>query len=81
APLLLDVREPPEFAAGHLPGAVSLPLSVLEARAAEVPATGPVVVYCQGGTRSARAVALLQAGLGLMNLRSLEGGIQGFGEG
>ncbi|WP_092739996.1 HesA/MoeB/ThiF family protein [Hymenobacter psychrophilus] len=81
APLLLDVREPHEYAAGHLSGAVSLPLSQLEARAAEVPATGPVVVYCQGGTRSVRAVALLQEGLGLRNLRSLDGGIQGFGEG
>ena len=77
APRLLDVREPAEFAAGHLPGAVSLPLSQLDARAAEVPATGPVVVYCQAGTRSARAVALLQAGLGLTNLRSLEGGVEG----
>ncbi|MBT2557019.1 HesA/MoeB/ThiF family protein [Hymenobacter sp. ISL-91] len=79
APLLLDVREAHEYAAGHLPNAVSLPLSQLEARAAEVPATGPVVVYCQAGTRSARAVAQLQAGLGLTNLRSLEGGVEGLG--
>ena len=78
APLLLDVREPHEFAAGHLPGAVNLPLSQLDARAAEVPATGAVVVYCQGGTRSAQAVARLQAGFGLGNLRSLEGGIGGY---
>ncbi|NVO30625.1 HesA/MoeB/ThiF family protein [Hymenobacter lapidiphilus] len=81
APLLLDVREPHEYAAGHLPGAVSLPLSQLDARAAEVPATGPVVVYCQGGTRSARALERLQAGRGLENLQSLEGGLAGYEEG
>jgi molybdopterin/thiamine biosynthesis adenylyltransferase/rhodanese-related sulfurtransferase len=59
-PLLLDVREPAEFEAGHLPGAVLLPLGQLAGRLGELPATQPLVVYCQRGGRSAQAAALLR---------------------
>lgn len=76
-PLLLDVRGPLEFQRRHLPGAVLLPLPTLAARAAEVPRTRPVVVYCQSGVRSAQAVALLQ-GLGYTNVLTLSGGLEDY---
>jgi rhodanese-related sulfurtransferase len=63
--MLLDVRTPEEFAAGHIEGATNIPVQELGARLAEVPKHQPVVVYCASGGRSARAAAMLrQAGVG-----------------
>lgn len=59
AHLLVDVRTAEEFASGHIPGAVNIPLQELEGRLAEVPADSPVVVYCRSGNRSAQAADLL----------------------
>ena len=56
---LIDVREPDEFARGHLPGALNLPLDRLEERVDELKA-GPVVLCCQSGLRSQRATQLLE---------------------
>ncbi|WP_317445954.1 rhodanese-like domain-containing protein [Streptomyces collinus] len=61
--VLLDVREPDEWRAGHAPRAVHLPLSELSAGAglpAEV-RTRPLVVICRSGNRSRRAAELLAA--------------------
>jgi hydroxyacylglutathione hydrolase len=58
---LLDVRSPAEWAAGHLPGAVNLPLGELEQRLDEVPRSRPLIVQCQTGARAAIAVSLLKA--------------------
>jgi rhodanese-related sulfurtransferase len=59
-PVLLDVREPGEFAAGHLPGAINIPLAEVEKRASEIKAAGSeVVVYCQRGGRARKAEATL----------------------
>ena len=55
----LDVREEDEFAAGHVKGAVSIPLSRLRDRLDEVPRDKPVYVYCRTGQRSYNAVRLL----------------------
>lgn len=46
--VVLDVRPEDEFAAGHLPGAVSIPLAELSARLAEIPPDIEVVAYCRG---------------------------------
>ena len=46
--VVLDVRPGPEYAAGHLPGAVHIPLEELEHRLAELPADREVVAYCRG---------------------------------
>ncbi len=60
--LLLDVRSPEEFAAGHLEGALNIPVDALEARLDELgPKERPVVVYCRSGARSSRARTLLLA--------------------
>jgi len=48
AVVLLDVRPPDEYAAGHLPGAISLPLEDLADRLAELPRDRTIVAYCRG---------------------------------
>jgi len=58
-PFVLDVRRATEFAAGHLEGAVNVAHTRLLARLSEVPRDREILVHCQGGVRSARAVALL----------------------
>jgi rhodanese-related sulfurtransferase len=56
---VLDVRQADEYEAGHVPGAVLVPLDQLEARQAEVPSDAPVLVICKSGGRSAKAVQYL----------------------
>lgn len=46
--VVLDVRPEPEYAAGHIPGALSIPVQALEARLDEIPAGTDVVAYCRG---------------------------------
>jgi rhodanese-related sulfurtransferase len=46
--VLIDVRPEHEFAAGHLPGALSIPLPELEARLSDLPRDRPIVAYCRG---------------------------------
>lgn len=58
---VLDVREQDEWAAGHAPDAVHIPLGQLQSRADEVPAGQNVYVVCRSGGRSARATAYLNA--------------------
>lgn len=57
--VVLDVREPEEWAAGHIEGAVHIPLSLLPVRLGELPAEQTLVV-CKVGGRSAQAVMWLQ---------------------
>jgi rhodanese-related sulfurtransferase/biotin operon repressor len=45
---VLDVRPPEEFAAGHLPGAVNIPVHELEKRLGELPKRKEVIAYCRG---------------------------------
>jgi glyoxylase-like metal-dependent hydrolase (beta-lactamase superfamily II)/rhodanese-related sulfurtransferase len=59
-PLVLDVRAPGEWGAGHIEGALLLPLDVLEAQLETVPRERPVVVACQGGYRSSIAASLME---------------------
>jgi molybdopterin-guanine dinucleotide biosynthesis protein A/rhodanese-related sulfurtransferase len=58
---VLDVRQPDEYEAGHVPGAVLVPLDQLPARQSEVPKDRPLLVICAGGGRSARAAQALNA--------------------
>jgi len=70
----VDVREPDEYAVGHIPGAKLLPLGEVLSRAAEVlpDKRAPWLVYCRTGRRSADAVQKL-ASLGYENLYDLGG--------
>ncbi len=72
---LIDVREAVEFAYCHLPGSVLIPLGEVPRRAAEIRVTGPVVLICHHGVRSAQALAYLHQRLGRDNLLNLQGGI------
>jgi rhodanese-related sulfurtransferase len=58
---MLDVREPDEWAAGHAPDAVHIPLGELAGRLGELPEGESVYVVCRGGGRSAKAAANLKA--------------------
>jgi len=52
APLVLDVRTPEEYAAGHIPGAVNVPYEQVASRAAELASPNGVAVYCMKGPRA-----------------------------
>jgi rhodanese-related sulfurtransferase len=68
-PLLLDVRTPPEFLAGHIPGALNIPIDELRLRTAELAATKPIVTYCEVGQRGYIATRILrQTGYDAVNL-------------
>ena len=79
APVILDVRTPVEFAAGHIPGAVNIPHDKLAERLAslKLPSTAEIVVHCKSGRRAALAESLLRAS-GYTNVRDLRGHMQGW---
>lgn len=70
---VLDVREPEEYAHGHVPGAVSLPQADLASRLDEVPRDRPVMLVCQRGMRSYRAAQFLVQ-MGINQVASVAGG-------
>ena len=57
---LIDVRETSEYADGHVPGAVNIPMSVLPVRVGEIPADREVHLICRSGARSAQVAAWLE---------------------
>lgn len=58
---ILDVREPDEWAAGHIPGATWIPLGDLQRRLDELPKGQQIICVCRSGQRSAWATRLLAA--------------------
>lgn len=76
APATANVRSPDEYASGHVPGAVNIPIDELEQRLTEIPQNRPVVTYCNmyhpGSSRGERAADLLES-LGF-RARALNGG-------
>ena len=86
---IVDVREPDEFADGHIPGAVNIPRGLLEFEVDGHPAVAnrtaealshrerPVILYCLSGGRSALAAEALKR-LGFLTPMSLAGGILGW---
>ena len=75
--VVLDVRTPAEFAAGHLPNARNIPLAELEKRAGELPANKPVLVCCTSGMTSSRATGVLRKA-GRDDVFNLSGGLDGW---
>ncbi|GGN04308.1 hypothetical protein GCM10007092_18510 [Thermus composti] len=72
--LVVDVRMPEEFAQGHVPGAVNLPLEEVARWAESLPKDKPVYLYCRSGNRSQKAAEYLK-GKGYTNLYNVEGGV------
>lgn len=71
---LLDVREPHELEISALPNAVNIPLGELAGRLSELDSADEMVVFCKGGSRSARALELLSSA-GFKKAKNLKGGI------
>jgi rhodanese-related sulfurtransferase len=67
-PLIVDVREPAEYAEGHIPGSVNIPLRTLTANLNMIPTDKPVVITCASGLRASYATTALQL-LGFSNVR------------
>ena len=75
--MVIDVREADEFVAGHVPTAVSIPLSTVQNRIDEFRHEGTVYVICQSGGRSMRACQYL-ADFDINNLVNIAGGTSGW---
>jgi rhodanese-related sulfurtransferase len=72
--LILDVREPFEYAEGRVAGSTLVPLATVAARAGDFPKDQPVYVFCRSGNRSLVAArTLVEAGYG--DVRNVEGGM------
>lgn len=83
ASLVLDVREPAEFEAGHLPGAVNIPRGVLEFKIGDHPELAQrereILVYCKTSGRAALAALNLQR-MGYRAIRSIHGGFDAWNQ-
>lgn len=77
--VLIDVREPSEFAICKIPGAKLVPLSTVAEHANELDTADEIVVHCHFGGRSAKAVALLQK-MGFKKIWNLKGGIDAWSQ-
>ena len=75
-PLILDVRDATEFAAGHIQGAKNIPLAELASRVKEIEKfkDKPVLVHCQRGMRAKSACSILRAQQ-FSQLNNLQGGL------
>ena len=77
--LLVDVRNPDEFAIGVIPGSLKLPLPELPDRWGELPKDKLIVLHCHHGGRSMRALKFLRQ-QGYTDLKNLAGGIDAWAE-
>ena len=79
APAILDVRTRAEYAAGHVPGAVSIPLATVPDHLDDFRGDGPTYVICKSGGRSRRACDFVDAqGLDGVEVVNVEGGTGGW---
>ena len=76
APVLIDVREPHEWAAGHIAEAEHIPLAQVPQRLADIPKDRDVVMICRSGGRSGRAQDFLMTQHGYTRVKNLVGGMQ-----
>ncbi len=72
---IIDVREPHEYTAGHVPGAPLIPVNTVYARRAEIPKDKDVIFVCAVGQRSALA-SEMAAAAGLTRIFNLDGGTE-----
>ncbi len=75
APVLIDVREPQEFAYCRIDGSLLIPLGEIARRLAELPRDRPLVMVCHTGRRSQHA-AMFLAEAGFADVQNLQGGVE-----
>jgi hydroxyacylglutathione hydrolase len=73
-PMVLDVRNPREWATKHIDGSVNVPLNHLRDRIAEIPRDRRLAIHCAGGYRSSIAASILHQS-GITNLIEMAGGL------
>ena len=80
--LVVDVREPAEYGAGHILGAKNMPLARIDEGGGELAKKKdrPLIVYCDAGERSPKAAAALRK-LGITRVVSLGGGLNAWRQG
>ena len=71
---ILDVREPAEYAEGHIAGSTLIPLGQLANRISKLPQDRPIVAVCRSGNRSGAALSVLTRA-GFTNVLNLRGGM------
>ncbi len=74
APVVIDVRTPEEYAAGHIPGALNIPFDQVAQRISEVEAPHGVALYCMVGPRARKGESTLLSA-GYTSVLHLEGGL------
>jgi rhodanese-related sulfurtransferase len=77
--ILLDVREPHEYALCHVAGSVPIPMGQIPARLGELPSDQPILVMCHHGGRSMRVTQFLRAN-GYPLVTNIAGGIDAWAE-
>jgi hydroxyacylglutathione hydrolase len=80
AAIVVDVRGRSEYEAGHIPGTTNVPLAELGERLADIPRGRPLILHCQGGTRSSIAASVLLA-RGFHDIANLSGGFTAWEKG
>ena len=73
-PLVLDIRNPREWATKHIDGSVNIPLNHLQEHIADIPKDRQIAVHCAGGYRSSIAASILHR-YGITNLIEMAGGL------
>jgi rhodanese-related sulfurtransferase len=76
--VVIDLRKPQEFKAGHLPGAISVPMTELDRRFGEIPTTPMVVLYCQCSVEEAATAYAFLETRGYLNHVVLQEGYVGW---
>lgn len=72
--VVLDVREPSEYAAGHIPNVTLIPMGQVPNRLSEIPKDKTVILTCRSGNRSGQVADFLRQ-QGYSNVHNMEGGI------
>lgn len=73
--VLIDVRQPYEYKAKHLPGAINIPISHLKKKNKLIPENKEIILYCQTGIRSKNAARMIKKKHKVSSISHLKGGL------